>query len=81
MLRSEIINGGGAPRLSIDGKITTAIAYTTYFEERSAYLDFIKAGYRIFFVNVAMTKLPINSHETGFTPFRVGVFDEEGKED
>ena len=81
MLTSEIRNNGGAPRLVIDGEITTAIAYTTYFEERSAYLDFLKAGYRIFFVNVAMTKLPINSYETGFTPFRVGVFDEEGKED
>ena len=81
MLKSEIRTRNGTPRLYIEGKETTAVAYTTYFEERSAYLDFLAAGFRIFFVNVAMTRLPINSHETGFTPFRVGVFDEEGKED
>lgn len=81
MLTSEIRTEGGAPRLYVDGKPATAIAYTTYFEERSAYLDFLKAGYRIFFVNVAMTKLPINSYQTGFTPFRVGVFDNEDEED
>ena len=81
MLKSEIRTKNGTPRLYIEGKETTAVAYTTYFEERSAYLDFLAAGFRIFFVNVPMTRLPINSHETGFTPFRVGVFDEEGKED
>ena len=37
MLRSEIKTVGGVPRLYIDGRAETAIAYTTYFEERSAY--------------------------------------------
>ena len=81
MLKSEIIYRDGKPRLYIKGEETVPVAYTTYFEERSAYLDFLKAGFRIFFVNVSMTRLPINSHQTGFTPFRVGVFDTEGKED
>ena len=81
MLKSEIKRAGGKPRLYIEGEEIAAVAYTTYFEERSAYLDFLKAGFRLFFVNVSMTRLPINSYQTGFTPFRVGVFDTEGKED
>ena len=81
MLKSKIICEGGAPRLYVEGEPTTAIAYTTYFEERSAYKDFIKSGYRIFFVNVSMTKLPINSHTSGFTPFRVGVFEDPSRPD
>ena len=76
MLKSEVRINSGIPRLYIDGVPETAIAYTTYFEERSAYRDFYKAGYRIFFVNLSLTDLPINSHTTGFTPFRVGVFED-----
>ena len=41
MLKSEIRTRNGTPRLYIEGKETTAVAYTTYFEERSAYLDFL----------------------------------------
>ena len=63
------------PTLLIDGVPTPAVAYTTYFEERSCYADFLAAGYRIFFVNASFTALPINSQTTGFTPFRVGVFE------
>jgi len=65
----------GRPVLQIGGKATAPIAYTTYFEERSRYEDFIEAGYRIFFVNVSFTDSPINSYKTGFTPFGVGVFE------
>ncbi|MBQ8356691.1 MAG: hypothetical protein IJX39_02665 [Clostridia bacterium] len=75
MLTSEIQVKNGVPRLLINGISVPAMAYTTYFEERSRYEDFIKAGYRIFFVNISFTTAPINS-TTGFTPFRVGVFED-----
>ena len=80
MLTSAIRAHGGNPVLCIDGQITPAMAYTTYFEERSRYEDFIDAGYRIFFVNVSFTRSPINSF-TGFTPFRVGVFEDPAAPD
>ncbi len=80
MLKSEIRMKNGTPRLYIEGKELPAMAYTTYFGERNCYADFIEAGYRIFFVNASFTALPINSAATGFTPFRVGVFEGE-KED
>ena len=76
MLKSEVRLEGGIPRLFVEGVPETAIAYTTYFEERSAYRDFYNAGYRIFFVNLSLTALPINSHTTGFTPFRIGAFED-----
>lgn len=75
MLQSEIVVCGGIPRLYVEGKPISAMAYTTYFEERSAASAFAAAGYRIFFVNLSFTALPINSYSTGFTPFRVGVFE------
>ena len=53
------------------------LGYTTYFEECGAFSDFIRHGYRIFFVNVSFTTAPINS-VTGFSPFLVGVY--EGNE-
>ena len=80
MLKSRIQAENGAPRLYIEEKEISAMAYTTYFGERNRYEDFIAAGYRIFFVNASFTSLPINSAMTGFTPFRIGVF-ENGKED
>ncbi|MBR6728426.1 MAG: hypothetical protein IKM08_09565 [Clostridia bacterium] len=76
MLNSCIESANGRPELVINGKRLPAAAYTTYFEERSRYEDFIEAGYRIFFVNISMTALPINSAVTGFTPFYVGVFED-----
>ena len=76
MLKSEIKICGGAPTLFISGERTPAMAYTTYFEERSCCADFADAGYRIFFVNASFTTLPINSAATGFSPFRVGVFED-----
>lgn len=75
MLKSEIKLNGGVPTLFIDGEPTSAMAYTTYFEERSCCADFAAAGYKIFFVNASFTTLPINSAVTGFSPFRVGVFE------
>ena len=80
MLKSEIRMKNGTPRLYIEGKAVPAMAYTTYFGERGRYADFIEAGYRIFFVNAAFTSLPINSAATGFTPFRVGVFEGEAED-
>ena len=75
MLSSEIRVIGDRPTLSLDGHPATSMAYTTYFEERSDAAAFAGAGYRIFFVNLSFTSLPINSF-TGFTPFRVGAFED-----
>ena len=74
MLKSEIRMIGDRPTLYLDGHPATPMAYTTYFEERSDAAAFAKAGYRIFFVNLSFTSLPINNF-TGFTPFRVGAFE------
>ncbi|MBE6639733.1 MAG: hypothetical protein E7616_09865 [Ruminococcaceae bacterium] len=81
MLKSKIETQNGIPHLYIDNQVTSAMAYTTYFEERSRYEDFINAGYRIFFVNVSFTTSPVNSYATGFTPFRIGVFENPDKPD
>ena len=77
MHKSEIRQIKNTPTLFIDGVPTTAMAYTTYFEERSNCADFVNIGYRLFFVNASFTTLPINSASTGFSPFRVGVFENE----
>ena len=76
MLKSRIESKNGRPVLYIDDRPVAGMAYTTYFEERSRYDDFIDAGYRIFFVNASFTESPINSFGTGFTPFNVGVFED-----
>ena len=75
MLKSKIEIKNGIPCLYINDSPKTAMAYTTYFTERSCHQDFIDAGYLIFFVNISFTSAPINSYATGFTPFRVGVFE------
>lgn len=64
------------PFINVDGVLHTPLAYTTYFDECGEWLDFIKSGYRMFFVNVSFTDLPINN-VTGFTPFRTGVFESD----
>ena len=64
----------GRPYIKIDGELHAPLAYTAYFEECAEYSDFIKSGYRMFFVNVSFTDLPINNF-TGFTPFLTGVFE------
>lgn len=80
MLKSKIEIKNGNPCLYVDGKPMTAMAYTTYFQERNCFKDFIDAGYRIFFMNISFTTLPINP-DTEFSPFRVGVFEDPQKPD
>ena len=74
MLKSHIEFKNKKACISIDGNLYTPLAYTSYFEECGEYQDFISAGYRMFFINVSFTDLPINN-VTGFTPFRTGVFE------
>ncbi len=73
-MKSEIQYINGMPTLFADGKAIPPLAYTAYFDECGRWSDFIKSGYRIFFVNVSFTSLPINN-VTGFTPFLKGVFE------
>lgn len=76
MLKSYIQSVNGKPMINIDGTVHFPIAYTTYFDECGKWSDFIKRGYKMFFVNVSFTDLPINNI-TGFSPFRIGVFENE----
>lgn len=71
---SRIEFKNGKPLISVDGVLHSPFAYTTYFDECGEYFDFIRSGYKMFFVNVSFTDLPINN-VTGFTPFRTGVFE------
>ena len=81
MLKSFIKTRFGTPTLYVENQPIAAIAYTTYFTERSCCEDFIKAGYKIFFVNASFTSLPINSLRTGFTPFRIGIYENDSSPD
>ncbi len=74
MLKSHIEFRNGNPFVSVNGELHYPLAYTTYFEECGEFSDFIKSSYRMFFVNVSFTDLPINN-VTGFSPFRTGVFE------
>ena len=74
MIKSRIQFVGNRPMISINGELRSPIAYTTYFPECGQWSDFIKSGHRMFFVNVSFTDLPINN-VTGFSPFRIGVFE------
>jgi hypothetical protein len=80
MIRSEIRVENDRPILYLNESPATAVAYTTYFQERGCYEDFYRAGYRIFFINLSFTTLPINNF-TGFTPFRVGAFEDPSAPD
>ncbi len=73
-MKSLIEFKNGKPYISIDGVLHYPLAYTTYFEECGEFSDFIKAGYKMFFINVSFTVLPINN-VSGFSPFRTGVFE------
>ena len=64
----------GKPYISIDKVLHYPLAYTTYFEELGEFSDFIKSGYRMFFINASFTRLPINN-VSGFSPFKTGVFE------
>jgi hypothetical protein len=76
MLKSHIEFKNGKPFISVNGELHSPIAYTTYFEECGEFTDFIERGYKIFFINVSFTDLPINN-SSGFSPFRTGVFEKE----
>ena len=66
----------GKPYIAIGGELHYPLAYTTYFEELGEFSDFYKAGYKMFFINVSFTRLPINN-VSGFSPFRTGVFESD----
>ncbi len=74
ILKSEIKFLNDRPMIIINGKPHSPLAYTTYFDECGEWSDFIKSGYRMFFVNVSFNDLPINNI-TGFSPFLKGVFE------
>ena len=74
-MKSQIEFRNGKPFINIDGTLHYPIAYTTYFDECGCWTDFISHGYRMFFVNVSFTDLPINNM-TGFTPFLTGIFED-----
>lgn len=76
MLKSKIEFINGRPMININGINHSPLAYTTYFDECGEWKDFIDSGYKMFFVNISFTDLPINNF-TGFTPFRTGVFETE----
>ena len=76
MLKSKVKFVNNRPVIEVNGKAYPPMAYTTYFDECGQWSDFIKSGYKMFFVNVSFTDLPINNF-TGFTPFRTGVFEKD----
>ncbi len=76
MLKSKIIFSNGKPMVDINGELYPPLAYTTYFDECGKWSEFINSGYRMFFINISFTDLPINN-SSGFTPFRTGVFDSD----
>lgn len=47
MLKSKIEFNNGRPKIPVNGKLHTPLAYTTYFEECGEYSDFIKSGYKV----------------------------------
>ena len=76
MIKSYIEFKNEKPFININGELHYPLAYTTYFDECGEYSDFISHGYRMFFVNVSFTTLPINN-VTGFSPFQTGVFEND----
>ena len=80
-MKSCIKTKDGVPALFVDGIHVPEMAYTTYFQENNRYEDFIRAGYRIFFINISFTRQPINCANTGFCPFLAGVYDDPDKSD
>lgn len=74
MLKSKIEFINNKPLIKVDDSLYSPLAYTTYFDECGEWSDFIKSGYRMFFVNISFNDLPINN-VTGFSPFRTGAFE------
>lgn len=75
-MKTRIEFSNGRPMINIDETNHSPLAYTTYFDECGEWSDFIKSGYRMFFVNVSFNDLPINNI-TGFSPFLTGVFEND----
>ena len=71
---SEIINKNGYPQLCINGEIQDGLAYITYLTENNRYIDFAKAGYRLFSVPVFFGFNHLNEW-TGLNVFKNGLFD------
>ena len=81
MTTSEVRLQNGRVELWIDGVLEPAMAYITYFDERTRAEDFAKAGYTIFSVGASFTELPINPR-SGFSPHDgVGIFQKKGTAD
>ena len=76
MLKTRIEFRHSKPYLSVGGELYAPLAYTAYFEECGEFSDFIRHGYRIFFINVSFTTSPINS-TTGFSPFLYGIYEDD----
>ena len=73
---SEIINQSGYPRLCINGEIQNGLAYITYLTENNRYMDFAKAGYRLFSVPVFFGFNHLNEY-SGLDVFKNGIFDKD----
>ena len=76
MLKTHIEYENGKPFISVNGKLHYPLAYTTYFEECGKFSDFIKANYKMFFINISFTDSSINT-TTNFSPFYTGVFEND----
>ncbi len=74
MIKSSIEFMNGKPFVLVNGELYYPLAYTSYFEECAEFSDFVNSGYRMFFVNVSFSDLPINN-VSGFSPFLTGVFE------
>ena len=77
---SEIINENGYPQLCINGEIQDGLAYITYLTDNNHYIDFAKAGYRLFSVPVFFGSNHLNEH-SGLNVFKKGIFDKDVEDD
>ena len=59
MLKTEIKFRNGKPFVSVGGKLHAPVAYTTYFEERGNFAEFINCGFRMFFINISFLYLTL----------------------
>lgn len=73
---SEIIQKNGYPQLCIHGEIQDGLAYITYLTENNRYVDFAKAGYRLFSVPVFFGFNHLNEY-SGLDVFKKGIFDKD----
>ena len=66
----------GYPQLCINGEIQDGLAYITYLTENNRYIDFAKAGYRLFSVPVFFGYNHLNER-SGLNVFKKGIFDKD----